>query len=125
MLVFNSPAVSNKLFTACPLSAGYQNQSVLTNCYNCLRGKVNYPTSVATESVLSLCFVYDKQHFHLKEKWAIPHSTFSFFPFHTFFFIFHMYIFSRKIDNLHGVELLSGIPLPFVGTFGIFSAQKC
>ena len=34
-----------------------------------------------------------------------------------------MYIFSRKIDNLHEVKLLSGIPLPFVGTFRIFQPR--
>ena len=33
---------------------------------------MDYPTSVATESVLSLCSIYDKQHFHLGVKWAIP-----------------------------------------------------
>ena len=51
---------------------------------------MDYPTSVATESVLSLCFVCDKQHFHLEVNWAIPHSTF-FFAFSQFLFIFHMY----------------------------------
>ena len=35
---------------------------------------MDYPTSDATESVLSLCFA--EQHFHLEVKWAIPHSTF-------------------------------------------------
>ena len=40
--------------------------------------------------------------------------------------IFHIsYVFSHKIDNFNGVKLLSGIPLPFVGIFRIFSAQKC
>ena len=85
------------------------------------RGKVDYPTSVATESVLSLCFVYDKQHFHLEVKWAIPHFTFFFCLFIIFIHISH--VFSRKINNLHGGKLLSGILLPFVGTFRIFSAH--
>ena len=95
------------------------------------KGKVDYPTCVATESVLSLCFVCDKQHFHLKVKWAIPHSTFivclsvcfCFFLFAIFIHI--LYVFSLKIDSSHGVKLLSGISLPFVGTLRIFSAQKC
>ena len=90
---------------------------------------MDYPTSVATESVLSLCFVYDKQHFQLEVKWAIPHSTFLFvclflfFAFSPFLFIFH-YVFSLKTDSLHGVKLLSGVSLPFVGTLRIFSAHK-
>ena len=101
----------------------YQNQSVLTKCYNCLEVKVDYPTSVATESVISLCFVYDKKHFHLDVKWAIPLSTFFFCLFMIFIHI--SYVFSRKIDNLNGVKLLSDIPLPFDGTLRMFSAQKC
>ena len=54
----------------CPPLADYQNQSVLTKCYICLEVKVGYPTSVATESVISLGFVFDKQHFHLEVKGA-------------------------------------------------------
>ena len=78
---------------------------------------MDYPTSVVTEI---MCYVYDKQHFHLEVKWAIPHSTFFFA-----IFIHISYVFSRKIDNLHGFKLLPGIPLPFVVTLRIFSAQKC
>ena len=40
-------------------------------------------------------------------------------------FIHISYVFSHKIDNLHGFKLLSGIPLPFVLTLKIFSVQKC
>ena len=101
----------------CPLLTGYQNQSLLTKCYNCLelyryikwtiphllRQKVNY-----------LCAL------------SITSSTLFHFCFGLFtIFIYISYVFSRKIDNLHGFKLLSGIPLPFLGTLRIFSAQKC
>ena len=41
------------------------------------------------------------------------------------------HVFSRKINDLHGIQLLKKlyyiikVPLPFIGTFGIFSVQKC
>ena len=48
------------------------------------------------------------------------------FVFCLFTIVIHIsYVFSLKIDSLHGVKLLSGISLPFVGTLRIFSAQKC
>ena len=108
------------------------------------RGKVDYSTSVATESGLSLClsrpwpcssFVYDKKHFQLGVKWAFPKnsgmSTFFCFVFVLFccfvlFFVFvfvfvclFVFAFSQflftftcffhvKLNNLHGVKLLSG-----------------
>ena len=88
---FNSLAVSNKFY--CPLLVGYQNQSVLTNCYNCSEVKWTIIHLLQQKVYcISLCFVYDKQRFHLEVKWAIPHSTFLFFfAFSQFLFIFHKY----------------------------------
>ena len=85
MLVFNSPAVSNKLFTA--LFWQIIKSVSLNKMLWLFRGKVDYPASVATENELSLCFVYDKQHFPVAVQWAIPHSTF-FFPFQNFYSYF-------------------------------------
>ena len=92
MLVINSPVISIKLFTALFWQV-IKNQSVLTKWYNCLEVKVDYPTSFATESVISLCFVYDKHHFHLEVWGKVGYPTFqiSFLPFQ-FLFMF-IYIF--------------------------------
>ena len=49
---------------------------------------------------------------------------FLFFCLFTIFIHISVY-FHVKYNNLHGVKLLSGIPLPFVGTLRIFSAPKC
>ena len=104
MIVFNSPAVSSKLFT----TLFWQVIKIsLTKCDNCIEVRWTIP-HLLLQKVDYSSFVYDKQHFHVEVKWALPHSTFKklFLHFHNFYS--HSHVFSRKINNLHGVKLLSG-----------------
>ena len=125
MLVFNSP-----VYCLLP-SFGRLSKSVsLNKMLQLFRGKGGLSHICCHRKCTIPVLRLWQTEFSFRGKVGYP--TFHFFSFSFFFFfclfaisIHISYVFSRKIGNLQGVKLLSGIPLPFIGTFRMFSAQKC